>query len=111
MYSYLLSYLDQLSDDQKSLYDEKSYYQRCMRAARRLRLAVCGSSACPVPLMNKWKGLSGQFLLERYGMSETGMILSNPYETGKRIEGTVGEPMPYVKVKVVQDGELLVRSK
>jgi malonyl-CoA/methylmalonyl-CoA synthetase len=112
MYSYLLTYLDQLSDDQKSLYDEASYYQRCIRASRRLRLAVCGSSACPVPLMHKWKGISGQFLLERYGMSETGMILSNPYHpSDERIEGTVGEPMPYVKAKVASDGELLVRSK
>lgn len=44
-----------------------------------LRLTVSGSAACPAPIMQRWEQLSGRRLLERYGMTETGMILGNPY--------------------------------
>lgn len=110
MYSYMLNYLHELKrggESEKS----KAYYAKCVKAARRLRLTISGSSACPVPVMHQWKEVAGQVLLERYGMSETGMILSNPYESNERTVGTVGVPMPYVKVKTTQEGELLVRSK
>ncbi len=46
--------------------------------------------------------LAGQTLLERYGMTETGMIVSNPYE-GERRAGFVGIPLPGVIVKCVPD--------
>ncbi len=49
-------------------------------AAAGLRLAVSGSSACPLPIMGRWQQLSGQLLLERYGMTEVGMALSNPLQ-------------------------------
>lgn len=72
MYSYLLHhYQDQMTPQQQ---------QQAQAAARALRLTVSGSAACPVVIMEKWRELSGQTLLERYGMTETGMILSNPYQ-------------------------------
>jgi len=105
MYAYLLSYLDEVESR------DAAFHAKCVAAARRLRLAISGSSACPVPIMQRWQELSGQLLLERYGMTETGMILSNPYETGGRLVGTVGKPMPHVEVALSPEGELLVRSK
>ncbi len=47
---------------------------------RGLRLMVCGSAALPVPVMAKWEAISGHRLLERYGMTELGMALSNPLD-------------------------------
>lgn len=71
-------------------------------AARALRLTVSGSAACPVPLMNAWEQVTGTRLLERYGMTEVGMALSNPY-AGERRPGFVGAPLPGVRIKVVPD--------
>ena len=67
--------------------------------ARACRLMVSGSAALPVPLLERWEGITGQRLLERYGMTETGMILSNPLE-GKRRAGRVGTPLPGVEVRL-----------
>ena len=63
---------------------------------------VSGSAACPVPVMAQWERLTGQRLLERYGMTETGMILSNPLEPVEgRTPGAVGTPLPSVRVRLV----------
>jgi malonyl-CoA/methylmalonyl-CoA synthetase len=88
-------------------------------AARGLRLMVSGSAALPETVLARWREITGQFLLERYGMTETGMILSNPLH-GERLAGTVGSPLPGVEVKLVDDtgvelrgdaeGELWVRG-
>jgi malonyl-CoA/methylmalonyl-CoA synthetase len=85
------------------------------RAAKRLRLFVSGSAALPIPLFEQWQQISGHKILERYGMSETGMILSNPYK-GKRQPGTVGLPLPGVEVSLrpseedEETGEIMVKS-
>ena len=50
----------------------------------RLRLMVSGSAALPVSTMSKWKEISGHYLLERYGMTEIGMAISNPYHQDRR---------------------------
>jgi len=74
-------------------------------ACRRLRLMVSGSAALPVPLFSRWEELSGHRLLERYGMTEIGMALSNPLR-GERVPGTVGAPLPGVRVRLVgESGE------
>ncbi|CAG8544767.1 2540_t:CDS:10 [Paraglomus occultum] len=68
------------------------------------RVMISGSASLPVPLRNEWKQISGgQVLLERYGMSEIGMALSNGYEAEKRVEGTVGLPLPGVEVRLIAD--------
>ena len=70
--------------------------------ARRLRLMVSGSAALPVNTLERWREITGHTLLERYGMTEIGMALSNPYR-GERIPGTVGKPLPGVDVRLVDD--------
>jgi len=74
-------------------------------AAAKLRLMVSGSAALPVSTLERWKEISAHILLERYGMTEIGMALSNPLH-GKRVPGSVGIPLPGVQVRLCgQDGE------
>jgi malonyl-CoA/methylmalonyl-CoA synthetase len=69
------------------------------------RLMVSGSAALPVSVMEKWYNISGHWLLERYGMTEIGMAISNPYR-GKRKPGFVGLPLPTVDIRLVaEDGK------
>jgi malonyl-CoA/methylmalonyl-CoA synthetase len=89
------------------------------QGARRLRLMVSGSAALPAPTLERWRGLTGHTLLERYGMTEIGMALSNPL-AGERIAGAVGSPLPGVETRLVDEtgrevaagaaGELEVRG-
>jgi malonyl-CoA/methylmalonyl-CoA synthetase len=91
---------------------------RWSAGAAALRLMVSGSAALPVSTLERWRELTGHTLLERYGMTELGMVLSNTLE--RRVPGHVGDPMPGVEVRVVDDasrpvgdgqpGELLVRG-
>lgn len=76
-----------------------------------LRLAVSGSAPLPAELHDAIRVASGQRVLERYGMTETLMIASNPYE-GERRPGTVGFPLPGVEVRLAAEGpaEILVRG-
>ena len=68
-------------------------------ACANLRLMVSGSDALPVDTFERWEQISGHRLLERYGMTEIGMALSNPVR-GDRIPGHVGTPLPGVKVRL-----------
>ena len=63
---------------------------------------VSGSAALPVSTLNRWKEISGHTLLERYGMTEIGMALSNPLE-GERVPGSVGTPLPGVEVRLADE--------
>jgi malonyl-CoA/methylmalonyl-CoA synthetase len=73
----------------------------------KMRLMVSGSAALPVQVLEKWQTISGYFLLERYGMTEIGMALSNPLH-GERLSGYVGKPLPEVEVRLVdENGELV----
>ena len=72
------------------------------QACARLRLMVSGSAALPVSTLQRWKEISGHILLERYGMTEIGMALSNPLR-GERVPGSVGTPLPGVEVQLVGD--------
>ncbi len=64
------------------------------------RLMVSGSAALPVPTLERWERITGHRLLERYGMTEIGMALSNPLH-GERRPGYVGTPLPGVEVRLV----------
>lgn len=96
---------------------EQELLTACMK---KFRLMVCGSAALPVSVMEKWKIISGHTLLERYGMTEIGMAISNPYR-GQRRAGYVGLPLPGVNVKLVNEsfedinegdsGEILVKGE
>jgi malonyl-CoA/methylmalonyl-CoA synthetase len=70
--------------------------------ARACRLMVSGSAALPVPTLARWEDISGHRLLERYGMTEIGMGLSNPLE-GERRPGFVGTPLPGMEVRLVDE--------
>ncbi len=73
-------------------------------AASKLRLMVSGSAALPVPVLEKWRKITGQTLLERYGMTEIGMGLSNSYR-GERRPGHVGLPLPGVEMRLVNSDD------
>jgi malonyl-CoA/methylmalonyl-CoA synthetase len=87
--------------------------------ARRLRLMMSGSAALPVSVLERWREITGHTLLERYGMTEIGMGLSNPLH-GTRRPGFVGAPLPGVEAQIVGDdgrpvaagaaGELQIRG-
>jgi malonyl-CoA/methylmalonyl-CoA synthetase len=69
---------------------------------RRMRLMVSGSAALPVAVLDQWRELTGHVLLERYGMTEIGMALSNPLR-GVRVPGCVGTPLPGVEVRLANE--------
>jgi malonyl-CoA/methylmalonyl-CoA synthetase len=80
---------------------------RMTAACEGLRLMVSGSAALPVRVLEQWRTISGHTLLERYGMTEIGMALSNPLH-GKRRPGHVGRPLPGVEVRLVDETGMLV---
>jgi malonyl-CoA/methylmalonyl-CoA synthetase len=69
-------------------------------ACRGVRLFVSGSAPLLAETFDAFRERTGQSILERYGMTETGMIASNPL-VGVRAAGTVGRPLPGVAVRVV----------
>jgi malonyl-CoA/methylmalonyl-CoA synthetase len=77
---------------------------------KRFRLCVSGSAPLPATLFEAVAEHGGQRLLERYGMTETVMNVSNPYD-GERRVGTVGLPLPGVDLTLAENtGEILVRG-
>jgi len=84
-----------------------------------MRLFCSGSAPLPADTLLTFAQLTGHTILERYGMTETGMNLSNPY-AGERIAGSVGTPLPGVDMRIVDgqgrdvapgaEGEVLVRG-
>ena len=68
-----------------------------------MRLFVSGSAPMLVDTHENWQAATGHTILERYGMTETNMNTSNPYD-GARRPGTVGLPLPGVELRVMLDG-------
>jgi len=87
--------------------EEQTALKRTMSA---FRLMVCGSAALPASVMDRWHLISEQRLLERYGMTEIGMGISNPYR-GARKTGYVGLPLPGVQVRLCDDENKLVTGE
>lgn len=93
--------------DATSMMGVPTFYTR-MLADRRLdrsttghlRLIVSGSAPLAIETHRSWIARTGRAILERYGMTETNMIASNPC-AGERIAGTVGFPLPGVEVRIV----------
>jgi malonyl-CoA/methylmalonyl-CoA synthetase len=107
MYAKLFAALDQADDATRD---------RWTMGARALRLATSGSAALPVTLGERWKAITGRYPLERYGMTEIGVGITNPLH-GDRRPGTVGRPLRTVETRIVDDqgrdaaeGELWVRG-
>jgi malonyl-CoA/methylmalonyl-CoA synthetase len=79
-------------------------------AVNKMRLFIAGSAPLLIETFNDWQERTGHTILERYGMSETAMLTSNPYAPDKRYAnqserrgGTVGFPLPGVLLRVVGD--------
>jgi len=110
MYTRLFEALDAASEVDRSRYTE---------GARALRLATSGSAALPVRLAERWRALTGVIPLERYGMTEIGIALSNGLAPTARKPGFVGGPIRFVEIRLTDDagaptergpGELWVRG-
>lgn len=89
-----------------------TYYVRLLADARftrqvcqRMRLFISGSAPLLMETFDDFRERTGHTILERYGMSETVMLTSNPYDPadGERRGGTVGKALPGVQVRVVDD--------
>ncbi|NVK12866.1 MAG: malonyl-CoA synthase [Rhodobacteraceae bacterium] len=87
-----------------------TFYTRLLADARltkeraaKMRLFISGSAPLLVDTHEQWATRTGHRILERYGMTETNMSTSNPYE-GERRAGTVGFPLPGVEARVMRDG-------
>ncbi|MCH8175134.1 MAG: acyl-CoA synthetase [Proteobacteria bacterium] len=93
IYVKLIQYFDTIDADE---------VQKICDGFRPMRLNISGSAACPVKLFEQWQQLTGQVLLERYGMTEIGMGLSNPYD-GERRAGHVGQPLPGVEAQLFDE--------
>ncbi|RYD48995.1 MAG: long-chain fatty acid--CoA ligase [Verrucomicrobiaceae bacterium] len=97
IYAKLASQLEKSSPENEAI----------IRGFAGLRLMVSGSAALPASLHQRWSQLTGQVLLERYGMTETGMMISNPFH-GERRSGAVGQPLPGVEIRLRgEQGEII----
>jgi malonyl-CoA/methylmalonyl-CoA synthetase len=87
-----------------------TFYTRLLEDARfdraltaHMRLFVSGSAPLLADTHRQFQDRTGQSILERYGMTETNMNTSNPYD-GERRAGTVGFPLPGVELRIMADG-------
>jgi malonyl-CoA/methylmalonyl-CoA synthetase len=87
-----------------------SEQQRISAALKSMRLMVSGSAALPVSVMERWEKISGHRLLERYGMTELGMAISNPYD-GERRPGHVGMPLDGVEIRLCNEKDQPVEDE
>jgi malonyl-CoA/methylmalonyl-CoA synthetase len=77
-----------------------------------LRLAISGSAPLLAETHKAFRERSGKAILERYGMTEAGMITSNPYKGGRRLAGTVGYALPGITVRIADtEGRVLTPGK
>jgi malonyl-CoA/methylmalonyl-CoA synthetase len=80
-----------------------------LQIGRRMRLFVSGSAPLPAQVLEEFRERFGHTILERYGMTETLMNLSNPY-AGERRPGSVGFPLPGISVRIDDTGELHLKG-
>ena len=95
IYVKLIQYFETIGEDE---------VEKICAGFNAMRLNISGSAACPVKLFDQWKELTGQILLERYGMTEIGMGISNPYN-GERRAGAVGQPLPGVECRLFDEND------
>ena len=81
---------------------EPETLQRICDGFGKMRLMISGSAALPASIHEHWQNLTGQVLLERYGMTEIGMGISNPLN-GERRPGAIGQALPGVSVRLVSE--------
>jgi malonyl-CoA/methylmalonyl-CoA synthetase len=101
IYFKLISHYESLDESQKKSISD------CLA---NFRLMISGSAALPVSVMEKWQAISSHYLLERYGMTEIGMAISNPLH-GQRKAGYIGMPLPGVEVRVCDESDKEIRNQ
>jgi len=95
VYFRLIAFYNQLPAPEQKMISERLHT---------FRLMVSGSAALPSSILEQWRQLSGHILLERYGMTEIGMAISNPYH-GERKPGSVGQPLPGVEIRLADEND------
>jgi malonyl-CoA/methylmalonyl-CoA synthetase len=100
-----------------SLMGVPTFYTRLLKDARltkklaaNMRLFISGSAPLLVDTHEQWEARTGYRILERYGMTETNMSTSNPYD-GERRAGTVGFPLPGVEARIRADGVAVAQGE
>jgi malonyl-CoA/methylmalonyl-CoA synthetase len=101
IYFKLISYFENCTDEEK---------QNITACLTKFRLMVSGSAALPISVLEKWKIISTHTLLERYGMTEIGMGISNPY-IGERKPGYIGKALQGVSVRLMDEGYLITEDE
>lgn len=93
MYGRMVEHLEALSDADR---------RTAAATLARLRLCTSGSAALPVSIGRRWQGLVGRFPVERFGMTELGVALSNRVDA-PAVPGSVGWPLPGLRVRILDD--------
>jgi len=101
IYVKLIQYLETLDESARTAITD---------GFKAMRLNISGSAACPVKLYNQWQALTSQVLLERYGMTEIGMGISNPYD-GERRAGAVGIALPGVDAQLFDENHNIIDAE
>lgn len=101
IYVKLIQYLETLDESSRTAITD---------GFKAMRLNISGSAACPVKLYNQWQELTSQVLLERYGMTEIGMGISNPYD-GERRAGAVGIALPGVDAQLFDETHNIIDAE
>ncbi|CAO1352657.1 unnamed protein product [Diamesa tonsa] len=99
-YNYLIQEYDKLFSKNAQMADYiKTHCQN------KIRLMVSGSAPLPQTIFNRWKDITGHKLLERYGMTEIGMAISNTLKEDtvrQRLPGYIGFPLPAVEIRIAR---------
>ena len=95
IYFKLIAYWNDLAEDRQI---------EISKAFSKFRFMVSGSAALPISVLEQWKNISGHILLERYGMTEMAMAISNPLN-GQRKPGYIGQALPNVTIRLADDLE------
>lgn len=112
IYSYLIQEYDKLF--KKNAQMTEYILKHC---STKIRLMISGSAPLPQTTFKRWKEITGQNLLERYGMTEVGMALSNPLHQDKARKRTpcfTGMPLPLVEARIVNyedSSDILMQAK
>lgn len=111
IYNYLIQEYDKLfkKDSQMAEYIK-------VHCQNKIRLMISGSAPLPTTVFKRWNEITGHNLLERYGMTEIGMALSNTLKENqykKRLPGFVGQPLPSVQIRIAnpENGEVLLETQ
>lgn len=111
IYNYLIQEYDKLfkKDSQMAEYIK-------LHCQNKIRLMISGSAPLPSTVFKRWHEITGHNLLERYGMTEIGMALSNTLKESqykKRLPGFVGQPLPSVQIRIAspENGEVLLETQ